>query len=357
VFKKEEQADEEIRQLFFPDFLNILYNYRCYRRLITAMNNETFNWLDYSPFQSAPWSQSFLKNCYEQLHDPSPETRSYENCYPFIYYLSHGEKYYSLSKNSPLELQPVLLFYGMTQLIKACLLTVDPYYPETTTVLAHGVSTRKRKKRNYEFIYDEIKIQRSGLFNHFSEKMFHVKHLDGEKKAMHQLFKRISEMNPLFSVLYNKPFVHPVTFNQSNNTLVIPLKILDDLHMTLERYLKFLFDNSSVNIREVTDSNESMRIKFEDSVQPLSLEPVLFDYQGSLYLPNERELYQPFPEIMAHYLLLYNLSMICRYETEWWSELFHNYSSNDFPMIKKFLSVTQQKVPVLLLNYLESKKD
>lgn len=86
--------------------------------------------------------------------------KSFENCYPFIYYLEHGKNYYELYKVAPFSIQPMLLFYGISQLFKACLLTIDPNYPESTTVLAHGVTTRKRKKQGYQFLEDEVKVQK-----------------------------------------------------------------------------------------------------------------------------------------------------------------------------------------------------
>lgn len=126
--------------------------------------------VNFSIFRSADVAQRFLLQCYKQQQREDAVQRSYTNCYPFLYYLEHGQNFYAAARQSPLSIKPVLLFYGMVQLIKACLLTVDPDYPESTSVLAHGVSTRKRKKQGYEFLDDEVKIQKNGLFTHFSEK-------------------------------------------------------------------------------------------------------------------------------------------------------------------------------------------
>ena len=97
-----------------------------------------------------------------------------------------------------------MLFYGFVHLIKACLLTEDPGYPENTSVLAHGVSTRKRKKQQYEFLKDEVKFQRNGLFSCMLEKMFNIKHLEGDKATMICLLQQIPEINPLFIQLERK---------------------------------------------------------------------------------------------------------------------------------------------------------
>ena len=39
------------------------------------------------------------------------------------------------------------------------------------------------------------------------------------------------------------------------------------------------------------------------------------------------------PELISHYLILYNLSMIARYETEWWSELLKTTPNDDYPIL------------------------
>lgn len=91
-----------------------------------------------------------FKKRYQKLNYSDAEQHSFKNSYPFIYYLEHSKNYYQVAAQSPVSVQPVLLFYGMSQLLKACLLTQNPVYPENTAVLAHGVSTRKRKQ-SYDF--------------------------------------------------------------------------------------------------------------------------------------------------------------------------------------------------------------
>lgn len=51
---------------------------------------------------------------------------------------------------------------------------------------------------------------------------------------------------------------------------------------------------------------------------------------------------------MVHYLLLYNLSMVSRYEAEWWGDLLVTKPEIDYPLITQFLKITAQKVPLLL---------
>jgi hypothetical protein len=311
-----------------------------------------FNWTKFTTFQSTTWVQSYLRNCYENLNIESPEIKSFENCYPFIYYLEHGEKYYNLSHKSPTELKPVLLFYGMIQLIKACLLTVDPNYPESTSVLAHGATTRKRKKKDYHFLDDEIKIQKNGLFTHFANKLFSYKEFEGEKYKMSALFKRIPEMNEPFKTCLNRPFSIKSTSNSDSECLYFSKEILDYLHMTSDRFSDFISSQGNITVKEVKSAIEVQSMEIINLFNP---SPFFIEQTGQVHLPIERNLYKAFPELMAHYLLLYNLSMICRYETEWWTDLFHTRPTNDYPLILNFLAITEHKIPYLIYEYLTKK--
>lgn len=322
-------------------------------------------WQSYTAFHSANTIQNLLLKSYSKSNFEAADKKSYDNCYPFIYYLEHGQNYYQLAASAPLSIKPVLLFYGMVQLLKACLLTVDPQYPESTSVLAHGVSTRKRKKQSYEFSQDEVKVQKNGLFTHFSEKMFHVKHLDGEKYSMDQLLRRLPEMSGLYNLHYQMD--HFCKLNIGNEkSIIVPSIILDEYHMTLRRFedfvgevLPFQLTLEKTEYIEGKTNNSFSFLLTEDQPEtftPLTCSPLLFNlYDRSYYLPKNRDDLTRFPEVLVHYLLLYNLSMISRYETEWWSELLHSYSSNDYPFINQFLTLTADKIPYLLYQFLEKK--
>lgn len=317
-------------------------------------------WQSFTIYHSSINVQSYLLQSYQNNGIEDSEKKSYENCYPFIYYLDHGKSYYELSKQAPLSIKPILLFYGMVQLLKACLLTVDPEYPESSTVLAHGVTTRKRKKRNYDFLNDEVKVQKNGLFSHVALKMFHVKHhLDAEKYNMDFLLGRIPELNHLFRVSLDKRQSYKIA-SLHDRTLFIPTRILDDLHMTVDRFDSYLKDILSFDYQMMNKANANnkqptnIELQVNGLIGPNNCSPLQVDYfENTLHIPIDKEQFLFFPEILTHYLLLYNLSMISRYETEWWSELLHGFDSLDYPFIEQFLSVTAVKVPYLINQYLQ----
>jgi len=309
------------------------------------------------PFFSASSSQLFLRKHYTQLHIPNAEQKSYENCYPFIYYLEHAKTYYEQASIAPLSIQPTLTFYGFVQLLKACLLTVDPNYPESTSLLAHGVTTRKRKKQQYEFLKDEVKIQKNGLITCLAEKIFNIKQLEGEKFTMETLLKEIPEMQVNSPVHSSKQFE---TLTLTHQGFLLPSSILDHYQMTSSRFVEFLSSKIKLTL-SLEENKKDLIITPKDALYYNGNSPIRYNtYSNNFMLSlNKQSPCYVLPELILHYLVLYNLSMIARYETEWWSELFKTMPNDDYPTIIQFLKITPSKTIFLVSKWLNefNKKD
>ncbi|WP_088044630.1 YaaC family protein [Bacillus sp. EAC] len=309
-------------------------------------------WDELCYFSSAQYSKNYLQAKYERFHSINKKTKAFHNAYPFLYYIEHGKSYFQAAHHSQINVKPTLLFYGLIQLIKACILTVDPNYPSSTAILAHGVTSRKIKKSGYSFSDDEVKIQKSGLFTHAAKELFNIHNLEGEKFMMLQLLQSIPELSKLLKITKKGNLFIPIT--TENETIIIPEKILSSYHFTSERFISFLHSKqSSLNIELMEQDQKQLKIKTNQTDRLLNNAPFYFNLiNHNYYLKTQKESLDLLPEILYHYLLLYNLSMICRYETDWWCELLQTYSTDDYPIINQFLSATEQKIPFLIHRYL-----
>ena len=317
------------------------------------MTSITDSWKHFHYFQSAASVQALLKKAYLQKGLPDADINSYGNCYPFMYFLEQGEAYYEQSALAPLSVRPVLLFYGLIHLIKACLLTTYPLYPENTSVLAHGVSARKRKKKQYQFIDDEVKIQKHGLCTHMAKGLFHVEQLEGTKWRMRDLLMEVPELNQLHRFAHRQePIVLLKRINPSSQS--IPEKVLDDYHMNASRFKEFLSTKHSSEISWLDHADHSLCFIHHENEWLDS--PFRFHSDEKQFgLPSGIRPAAFLPELLVHYLLLYNLSMIARYETEWWMELIKTAPGTDLPFISTFLDITATKTPFLIIQYLSRK--
>src|SRR5690625_3569959 len=299
--------------------------------------------------QSKQTAQKYLQRCYQNINHTDAELKSFENCEAFIYFIRHSQTFYEHGKSVPTELKPLLFFYGMTHLFKAMVLTKRPNYPETTKILAHGASSRKRKKKHYTFMDDEVKIQHHGLFTYFSEHVFNLKSKPFEKISMQHLLAIIPEMHELFN-LHDQQILTQV--GKVNDTqLKFPINIFDNYHLTKQAFIQRIIPY----MPKITDSTTSQNFIDIQIAEPIDQNNLIFSFnlsKHSIYFPAMRHLFIPLPEIMAHYLLFYNFSMLSRYEIEWSGDLLYNMDSKDYSFIKKFLHVTSEKVPIIIGNML-----
>ncbi|MDA7028642.1 YaaC family protein [Bacillus sp. CLL-7-23] len=307
-------------------------------------------WMELRLFYSLETVQYFLEMVYKKNNIEDPKKNSFKNGERFIFFLKHAEAFYKQSIATPIEVKPILLFYGMAQLLKACLLTSDPSYPSHTSVLAHGVTTRKRKKQNYCFYNDEVKIQRNGLCMHVIQSLFQLEGLNDERFSMKQLLGRIPEMNKvLLFQRRNNPMVEAVIHN---NHICLPKHIAELYNMSAKRFIEYIEYHLNWKFCREEDgffAFDSDKMEHHPSTST----NLLFELEREMrFFPAERDCFFKIPEILAHFLISYNLSMIARYETEWWYDLLLQCSSDDYVIIQHFLSIAEEKFPYYIAKLL-----
>lgn len=293
-------------------------------------------------FQSVEYVKKYLLKKYEEENISSSKEVAYKNCYPFVYYIKLGETYFREGISSPLSIKPVLLFYGLTHWLKASILIKDPHYPATTQVLAHGVSTRKKKKKNYRFLHDEVKVQKDGFFPYFSETVFQTKLITGDKYKMDHLLKSIPDLMGVIKQLQGEKAL--IVAKKVRDNFVVSKKLLETVQLTEKQFERKIKEKIGVSI-ECISKDENVELQIEKETGSF---PIYESLDGKLYIPTQLHLYWNLPELLIHYMLLYNLSMICRYETEWWGELLYSFSVDDRIYIDAFLQCTEKKILLLI---------
>ncbi|MGN2621549.1 YaaC family protein [Bacillus stercoris] len=300
-------------------------------------------WKDLALFYSVESTQKFLEKVYVSNGIDDAKKNSFKNSERFIYFLKHAESFYKQAAYSPLEIKPILLFYGMAQLIKACLITRDPHYPSHTSVLAHGVTTRKRKKQNYCFSDDEVKIQRNGLCVHFMKHLFGQSDVVDERYTMKKLLMGIPELSDIFYFQQKERFMTKV--EKDKNKIFVPEEVVIDYKMSDSRFSEYMSHHFQWSFAKKNEHGLLFEISPQDK-EPWTSTSLLFDMEkNQYYIPSQREQFLRLPEMTIHYLILYNVGMIARYETEWWYELLTQHISDDYVLIQQFLLVTEKKFP------------
>lgn len=312
-------------------------------------------WDTFVYFENEQTASEFLRGRYaDQGMDPV-QRHVYQATPKFIFSFKQAREYYRAAEHCDILTKPLLLYYGMMALSKALITSYDPEYPSTTSVLKHGLSTRKLKRDDYSFAEDEVRVQKDGIF--------HVLHriLDGppfeaqHRFQMKQLLAVIPELIPTYERLYGTPQV--TRLDVQDRTWHVPRQFVAGSEKTKEELLDLLNHHGSESLRfsfpEGMDDAGVLRIAFEGEENEDRHHPLLLhDFSGQPHLRFPHEGNLVLPEISVHYMIMFVLGMLCRYETERWGEMILTFSSHDTFLINEFLNVSMRKFPNLILDQL-----
>ncbi len=191
-----------------------------------------------------------------------------------------------------------------------------------------------------------MKIQHNGLFSYFTTHLFSIRTQPFDKIKMNRLFALIPEMDPLFQFHAERKLT--VIGEMGTKHVQFPVWLLDRYHLTDKAFINRVKPYLP-EIKETHNKGGHIVVHLNDPLFPAGASPFftgMADHR--IYFPADREDFLPISEVMVHYLLLYNLSMLCRYEPEWWGDLLAAKPDRDFPFIHSFLDVTAAKMPMLL---------
>lgn len=326
---------------------------------ITCEKPETWLWEQLALYENETLAKRYLEKTYAQNGIDQPRHEAFKNTDAFCAYLRQGRFFFQAVTPHTEQTAPLMLYYGLINLIKSILLSCDPSYPQHTGLLQHGCSTRKRKRQSYQLFYDEIRIQKEGLFPYMLKKLYDLspiekiyppKYLFGQLPDLQMLYRHITKQQTLYRMSLLK------TSTGLKGT--VSEAILDRLHLTLSAWVRRFhrFAPEHVKITEATCQEGKIHFIFSvDEVTHLYHPLLLKDMKAHIYLWLDPEFasYRPLPELAVAYLLLFAFSMLVRYDPPLWQEMWH--TSAESALLSPFFSWVKRKIPQIILELIWGK--
>ncbi|BAU26264.1 YaaC-like protein [Aneurinibacillus soli] len=329
-------------------------------------------WASYLYFENEPTTKQFLQSAYEKQEYKKANVLAFTNATKFIYYIKQARQYYQSAKQSDLLVRPLLLYYGMGSLLKAYILTRDPFYPATTKVLQHGITSRKIKKNYYSLAEDEVRIQKDGLLPYFHSLL--QKEPLYDKYQLSNLLALLPELQPVYQRVYRKTSLLPVTlspsldFSQSCTVLYLSEEVLDYAHLTYNSFIYYInrYNKGRGSFSALNADIPSGIIQLEwhhptctnvkENGNGFENELFSSNYKGEFFYNISTDKNYMVNEIEIHYMVMYIISMLCRYETEKWGEIVFSFTSEDMYVIQEFLTISTRKFPNIIYDLLLGKR-
>ncbi|BCJ87462.1 YaaC family protein [Effusibacillus dendaii] len=317
-------------------------------------------WDTFVYFENEQTASRYLRERYEKIGLPDPQRSAYLATPKLIFGIKQARQYYRAAESCDIMTKPLLLYYGMMSLARAFIASCDPDYPSNTSVLKHGLSTRKLKRDSYQFMEDEIRIQKDGLFIVLHQLLGGSPFSDKQKVYIKNLLAVIPELADGYQRLYGLPSVCELHTRQTENKTYwdLPRWLLQAANHTREEFLSLLnrMSGNSYNlpkdIFQLAESDPPGRLHVYH-LSPVTFHPLLiYDFYGQSYIRYPLADDTVIPEISLHFMVMFVLGMLCRYETERWGEMILSYYSQDVYLINEFLNISMRKFPNLILNEL-----
>ena len=252
-----------------------------------------------------------------------------------------AKEYYQSATSVSLLTKPLLIFYGMVSLSKA-LFTAT--YMKRSPSTGHGLES---PKDNFENSFGDLstKVKKDGAFPQF-HCCYSKQTLCDMEFTLKELLSIICEIKVEYESVYKeKSQTIRIKKSRRGLQLVDPeFKKYGDLSQRLSSLklgrMQFSLTGSGVIFYNVSERFPKVRSLSGEEFFVLPLRKHNSDIL--------------FPEMSAHYLIMYLLGMASRYYPKEWGEITEGKTSGDIYIIKKFLEVTERKFPNLILNSLRN---
>jgi len=288
------------------------------------------------------------------------------------YAIRTAEEYYHASNQVSILTQPLQIYYCMIHLSKSLFLAT---YGKKSPSQSHGL--QKVGRWNEKVLVDMcVKVLKDGTFPQLHS-CYRKDKLRGTTFRIGELFSLVPELKASFESVYK----------QKSNALrmIRPLKnVVHIIDPDLKKYGFILETKTTKDYEEGQKHNSeilsripgiSEKYDISDTIKPFWAPNALFlrekwrseNIEDSSILAVSAEEYflmglqkgeklVTLPELSSHFLIMYVLGMLSRYEPMKWGEIVKGEKSGDIYVIQKFLETIERKFPNLILNELEDKQ-
>jgi len=252
-----------------------------------------------------------------------------------------AKEYYQSAASVSLLTKPLLIFYGMVALSKA-LFTAT--YMKRSPSTGHGLES---PKDNFENSFGDLstKVKKDGTFPQF-HCCYSKQTLCGMEFTLKELLSIVCELKVEFESVYKeKSQAIRIKKRRYGLQLVDPeFKKYGNISQRISSLklgrMQYTFSQDTVIFAGTNENFPKIRSLSGEDFFVLPLRK----HNSDVF----------FPEMSAHYLIMYLLGMASRYYPKEWGEITEGKTSGDIYIIKKFLEVTERKFPNLILNSLRN---
>lgn len=298
-------------------------------------------WSMLSFFESKHNCVQYLENKFQNTNCDLTNTAN-----SLAFTMSTAREYYEASEKVTILTRPLLIFYGMNALAKVLFMA---NHGKKSPSNSHGLTKAEKWSGKFEEL--TVEIRRDGTFPQFHG-CFSNDNLASIKFSTKELLSVIPEIKVEFETVIGEKSRALKTKHSEHGINIIDTDL--EKYTVLEKELSLIpgFQESFVSIQRLKDniflwSNSAESNKhFTRTIFGENYITLTVEKNGRFLI---------LPEMSAHYLIMFLLGMLSRYQPQEWGRTIKGEVSGEIYLVQKFLEVTKRKFPNLILNNLHNR--
>lgn len=322
------------------------------RRSITihTENPKKSLWFELSFFESDGNVRKFLKERFPKKYRKDPTlTNAVQQ---LSYAVKQAREFYNAASYMSLITSPLMYFYGMSNLAKALMVACSG---QVVMSSGHGLKDVSNNITSSDIDKFTIEVQGKGTFHNFYKCYSKPNQLKNTCWRLKELLSVIPELKYSFEEIYS----------EKSNIVDVIRKVHRDRSLAYISDSRFSDNPTNIAImipklheqyllppQVISDGGLILYEKMGAS-EDITIRSVLGERYFILSV-NKGADYFWLPELSTHYMLMFILSMLVRYEPRVWGECLTNRLSGIPHIIERFLEVSARKFPNIILNEMKN---
>lgn len=301
-------------------------------------------WSRLSYFEGLHNSQQFLKRKFSL-----PDEDLTDVAKSLAYTMRTAREYYEAASRVTILTQPLLIFYGMTALSKIVFMSK---HGKKSPSKGHGL----RKLEGWTGTFAELsaEVMKDGTFPQFHG-CYSREGLDKLTFSVKDLLSLVPEVKVEFEIVYSEKSRALRIQGRHDRVLVVDSEL--DQYGDLSELIFAIPGMHDVYLQH-SQRLENKLVLFYSGINLGARDPSIRAISGDEYLvlPLNKSTKVCIPEMSVHFILMYLLGMLSRYQPKEWGEIIGGEETGEVYIVQKFLDTTIRKFPNLTLNELRNRE-
>lgn len=271
--------------------------------------------------------------------------------------LLQADEYYKASKVVSLQVQPLLLYYGTTNLLFAMTVLLTGSVP---TISNHGMHIEVDSNKTF-IAETEIKFDHSinGGVHIFSKSLGYTTNLcDYHPWDLGEFLDSIAEIKDDFELCYRnrKSHVIPIDVIKTPDGIVEKI-FLDEGEAISTLGMIDGFTSAYLSPERASSRNEDSYLVLHRKMASKAIHQTAYSGQPYLQVGHEKSGKRlTIPKELNMYVSLFTLSSLCRYHPERWNPFVTQDSTGEKLLVEKLLYYSRRMLPNIVLNRILKKQ-